>query len=464
MTAPAFKLLPEFLQDEDPFKRAHAQAFRPRIVETSSTQYEDVEIVRTIPDWARPLRVPARYKGADGGRASGKSHFFAEELVEDMVEDSSLRSVCLREFQRSLKFSAKSLIESKIWKLGVGHLFTILDNEIRRNNGTGLIIFEGMQAHTVDSIKSLEGFSRAWVEEAQNISQRSLDLLLPTIRAEDSEIWFSWNKDDPADPVDKFFEKEKPEDSVHVHVTYQENPFCPETMRKEAARLQRADPEKYEHVWMGGYDLGGSGRVYSNFKNKQWPAGNIDESIEMPESGELIVGMDFNINPMSAIVGTRAVDEFLIHDAIEIDTSNTEEMAAELELRYPKHRIVVCPDPSGNQRRTSAPVGQTDFTILERHRFEVRAPRSAPLVVDRVNNSQQMYFDPETKRRRVRIHPRATALITALSNQTYKEGTKQPDKKSGFDHMCDAADYPLWQEFNVLEDDAGEYGSSSYSH
>lgn len=468
MTAPAFDqdyeqpaFLPEFLRDQNPFRAAHSRVVMPRLLDSEERKIGDVRIVRTIPDWARPLRQPARYKGADGGRASGKSHFFAEEAVEAMVEDPTLKFACLREFQRSLKHSAKALIEAKIYKFGVAHLFDILEREIRRKDGPGVMIFEGLQEHTVDSIKSLEGFSRAWVEEAQNISPRSLKLLLPTIRMDGSEIWFSWNKDQPTDPVDEFFEKRKRRSMVHVHVTYRENPFCPADMRTEAEELLRSDVEEYEHVWEGGYDLGGSGRVYSNFKNKQWPEGNVDETLEMPESGELLVGMDFNVNPMNAIIATRAVDECLIHDSITINTSNTEEMAEELELRYPGYSIIVCPDPSGKQRRTSAPVGQTDFTILERHGFEVRAPDAAPLVVDRVNNSQQMLYDAETKRRRTRIHPRAATLITALSNQVYKEGTKQPDKSRGFDHPNDANGYLLWQEFNVLEEPEGSYGSSS---
>lgn len=407
-----------------------------------------VELEIATPAWAEPLLAPARYKGASGGRASGKSHFFAERAVEDMVCDPDLRFVCIREVQRSLKFSAKSLVEGKIRTLGVEHLFDVLTTEIRRKGGRGVMIFEGMQDHTADSIKSLEGFGRAWVEEAQSISKRSLDLLLPTIRAVDSEIWFSWNPDQPTDPVDAFFAS-KPEGAVHVHTTYQDNPFCPEVMLVEADRLQRADPEAFEHIWGGGYFLGGNGRVYSAFKNKPYPEGNIDESVE-DAGGELLVGMDFNVNPMSAVVALRAVDECLVIDALELPVSNTEEMAAELKRRYPGRRITVCPDPAGKQRKTSAPVGQTDFTILQRAGFTIRAPAAAPPVVDRENNANAMYWDANTQRRRVRIHPKAKALVTALSNLTYKEGTSQRDKKSGFDHLCDAMDYLLWQEFNVL--------------
>jgi len=434
--------------DAGPFR------FGPRV----QTATRRVELHRRIPQWALPLRKPARYKGGKGGRASGKSHFFAEEAVERMVSDPYLRVVCIREVQKSLRLSAKSLVESKITALGVSHLFEVMETEIRRIDGTGLMVFQGMQDHTADSIKSLEGFSIAWVEEAQNISKRSLDLLLPTIRMPDSEIWFSWNPVEPTDPVDALFAS-KPPGSVCCETSYLENPFCPEVMIREAQRLRDTDPDGYEHTWGGGYFLGGHGRVYSSFINKPYPTGNIDESVK-DTGAELLVGMDFNVNPMSAVVAVRAADECHILAALEVKTSNTTEMAAELKAKYPNRRIIICPDPSGKARKTSAPVGQTDFTILEHAGFEVRAPNAAPLVVDRINNAQAMYRTDQ--RRRVRIHPDAKPLITALVNLTYKEGTSQPDKKSGFDHICDAMDYLLWQEFNVLAP-AQVWGSSRHT-
>ena len=216
------------------------------------------------PAWAVPLLEPARYKGAKGGRGSGKSHFFAELAVEEMVADPDLRFVCIREVQRSLKFSAKSLIEAKIKALGVSHLFEILTTEIRRRGGDGVMIFEGMQDHTADSLKSLDGFRRAWVEEAQSLSQRSIDLLLPTIRADGSELWFSWNPDQPDDPVDKLLVANRPDNAVVVHVNYTDNPWCPATLREEAERLQRVDPDAYAHIWLGEYDVKSEARVLAD--------------------------------------------------------------------------------------------------------------------------------------------------------------------------------------------------------
>ena len=178
-----------------------------------------------------PLLGSARYKGAYGGRGSGKSHFFAERLVEECVAEPTTRAVCVREIQRSLEQSVKTLIGDKIAKLGVGRHFEIHDKEIHvldaKGARRGLIIFQGMQNHTADSIKSLEGYRIAWVEEAQSLSQRSLDLLTPTLRVAGAEIWFSWNPRRPTDPVDAFMRGAEPGDPdiACVAVNYHDNPW-----------------------------------------------------------------------------------------------------------------------------------------------------------------------------------------------------------------------------------------------
>jgi len=133
----------------------------------------------------------------------GKSHFFAERLVEQMVIEPDLSAVCLREFQKSLKFSVKKLIENKISELGLDYYFEVQETCIKVRSGKGIIIFQGMQDHTADSIKSLEGFKIAWFEEAQNASKRSLDLLIPTIiRNDGAELWFTWNPAEENAPIE----------------------------------------------------------------------------------------------------------------------------------------------------------------------------------------------------------------------------------------------------------------------
>lgn len=209
-----------------------------------------------------PLLQPARYKGAHGGRGSGKSHFYAELLIETCILRPT-RAVCLREIQKSIKQSIKLLIEDKIKAMGVGEYFEILETEIRVKNG-GMIIFQGMQNHTADSIKSLEGFDIALLVEAQAISQRSLDLLRPTIRKEGSEIWAEWNPETEDVPIDQLLRgKNAPADAIVVEANWRDNPFFPEVLRKEMEGDKERDYDKYLHVWEGQYRRTLDGAVYA---------------------------------------------------------------------------------------------------------------------------------------------------------------------------------------------------------
>lgn len=222
-----------------------------------------------------PLWQRKRYKGAHGGRGSGKSHAFAEMLVVKAASTKGLRAACVREVQKSLKNSVKLLVEDKIKALGVAHLFTVLEAEIKTPGG-GVIMFQGMQNHTADSIKSLEGFDVAWVEEAQSLSQRSLDLLRPTIRKPGSELWFSWNPNRPTDPVDVLLRGDSPpQDSVVIEVNWNSNPFLPPELKADLEDDRRRDPDKFLHVWEGHYSLNSEARVFRNWKVEEFePAAN----------------------------------------------------------------------------------------------------------------------------------------------------------------------------------------------
>jgi phage terminase large subunit len=263
-----------------------------------------------------PLLKSSRYKGAHGGRGSGKSHFFAELLVARCVNRLGTRVACVREVQRSLKNSVKLLVEDKIASLGAKG-FEILDAEIRTPGG-GVIIFQGMQNHTADSIKSLEGFDIAWVEEAQSLSQRSLDLLRPTIRKPGSELWFSWNPNKPSDPVDVLLRGESPPaDAVVVEVNWSDNPRLPPELRADLEDDRRRDPDKFAHIWGGHYSLNSEARVFRNWKV---------EAFETPADAVHRFGADwgFAIDPTALvrchIAGRRLyVDREAVEVGCEID-------------------------------------------------------------------------------------------------------------------------------------------------
>lgn len=223
-----------------------------------------------------PLLQPSRYKGAFGGRGSAKSNFFAELAIDRCVEKKT-GIICGREIQKSLKHSVKRLIEYKIEALGVSHLFDIYDTIIKGKNGSE-IIFTGLQSHTSDSIKSLEGFDVLWLEEAQNISQRSLDIARPTFRKPGSEIWASWNPNLPTDPIDMLLRCDNPPpDSIVVEANYTDNPWFPEELMKEMEYDRTRDIDKFNHIWLGQYISNSEARVFRNWRIEDFesPAGTI---------------------------------------------------------------------------------------------------------------------------------------------------------------------------------------------
>lgn len=221
------------------------------------------------------LRQPARYKGAHGGRGSGKSHDFAELLVLYMLIDPDLFAVCIREIQKSLAMSAKKLIEGKIAEYQLEHAFEVQQTVIKRIGHKGLAMFAGMQDHTADSIKSLEGAKVAWVEEAQSLSHRSMALLTPTIRAPGSELWFSWNPRFRADAVEQLLRSraanrpdaienpDLPRSEVQIvrKVNYTDNPHLPDELRAEAEYARVNNPDSYGHTWLGGFEEMGAKTV-----------------------------------------------------------------------------------------------------------------------------------------------------------------------------------------------------------
>lgn len=217
-----------------------------------------------------PLLKPARYKGARGGRGSGKSHFFAEQLVEEALYEH-IRCACVREVQNSIKDSVKQLLEDKIRKLGVESLFKITENEIVGPNDS-LFVFRGLRNHTVSSIKSLEGFNRMFGEEAQTFSQKSLDIAIPTFRAPGAECRFAWNPDKRDAPIEKLFEDcEDDPDFILVHANYTDNPwFAGSPLQTDMERDRLRDPEKYAWVWLGAYQGRSEAKVFTNYRVQEF--------------------------------------------------------------------------------------------------------------------------------------------------------------------------------------------------
>ena len=215
-----------------------------------------------IPKVYKPLwKKDKRFYFLRGGRGSGKSWAVADWLLVTLLRNPDLNLVCLREVQRSIKHSSKKLLSDRINMLGLNDYFEVLLTEIRVKHGNGVIIFNGLQDHTVDSIKSLEGFSLCWVEEAQTITSHSLELLIPTIRAEGSKIVFTYNPKNETDPIELL--RDEKENKVVIHSTYLDNNFAPTTIYEEAEEMKKKRPQKYNHIYLGQYGQS-EGLVFEN--------------------------------------------------------------------------------------------------------------------------------------------------------------------------------------------------------
>lgn len=232
-----------------------------------------------IPEWLVPFALGTeRYKGAWGGRGSGKSHAFAILAVVKQVQNPNRNLVCVREVQRTLAQSVKRLIEDKIREFGVEDYFEIRQNEIRSALGTGVMIFHGLTDMTADNIKSLEGMDCVWIEEAQTITKVSLEKLRPTIRNSGSEIWASWNPDKDTDPIDVLLRGEpKLPGSLTREVNHMDNPWFTDALRMEMEFDRKYDVEKYLHVWEGKYRKHAEAAVFKNYRVEEFvrPKGAI---------------------------------------------------------------------------------------------------------------------------------------------------------------------------------------------
>jgi phage terminase large subunit len=191
--------------------------------------------------------------------------------------EAPLRIACYREIQKSIRDSVKRLLDDKIAAFGLKQFYESTDTEIRGKNGS-LIIFGGLRTNP-DAVKSTEGLDIAAVFEANKVSQRSWDLLIPTVRKDGSEIWAEWNPENPSDPVDEMFRGPSgaPPGSIVRERNWTDNPFFPDVLKQELEWDKKRDPEKYQHIWCGGYLRNSEARVFKNWKVEEFdrPAGTI---------------------------------------------------------------------------------------------------------------------------------------------------------------------------------------------
>lgn len=201
-----------------------------------------------LPEKLEFLFSPSRYKVLHGGRGGGKSHGIAKALLI-LAAQRKHRILCARELQVSIKDSVHKLLSDQIEAMGLGEFYRITQTQILGVNGSEFI-FSGLR-HNSNSIKSAEGITIVWCEEAQCISEDSWAILIPTIRAPSSEIWVSFNPDLDTDPTYKRFVLNPPPGSCVVQINWADNPWLPKVLLDEKDYLYRVDTESADHVWGG---------------------------------------------------------------------------------------------------------------------------------------------------------------------------------------------------------------------
>lgn len=376
-----------------------------------------------LPAVFEPLTRPARWKGAYGGRGSGKSHFFGAMAVLNMATRAGFRIVCVREIQNSIKDSVKQLIEDKIKDLGLSGFFTITEQEIRGQNGS-LAIFRGLQNHTAASIKSLEGFDVAWIEEAQTISQQSLDLLTPTIRKPGSEIWASWNPGKETDPVDVLFRTNPPPGAIVVKANWSDNPYFPEALRDDLENDRASRPDKYQHIWEGAYQTLSEARIFKNWRVAE---------MTVPERIIWYPGVDFGFaTDPTAAVRCCLLDKrtlYIDHEAWEIGTPT--EALPQLLHKVPD--IHKWPSRADNARPET-------IDYLRRNGFpKMRgAVKGKGSVEDGIMFLQGMDMV---------VHPRCVNLQRELASYAYRIDKRTaailPEPEDANNHLIDALRYAV---------------------
>ena len=226
-----------------------------------------------IPEAFAGLFEPHRYKVFYGGRGGGKSRSFARALLI-IGTQRPVRVLCAREIQLSIRDSVKRLLDDEVARLGLGGFYRSTDTELRGRNGS-LFIFAGLRS-SPEKIKSYEGLTHCWIEEAETVSRRSLDLVAPTMRAPGSEIWLSFNPDRVSAPVwQMFVVRQPPPGSLVRKVGWRDNPWFPEELRREMEHCRAEDPARWAHVWEGEPKLVAEGSYYGRLLSRADEEGRL---------------------------------------------------------------------------------------------------------------------------------------------------------------------------------------------
>lgn len=295
----------------------------------SASESTSIDVDARFPRKLDFLFRPSRYKVARGGRGSGKSWGFARALLLRCSQERT-RVLCTREVQKSIQQSVHQLLSDQIEALGLGAAFEILQTEIRGSNGSA-IYFAGLSDQTAESLKSFEGVDIVWCEEAQAISRRSWNILIPTIRKEGSEIWVTYNPELESDETHQRFVIHPPPDCVSVEMNFNDNPYFPAVLESERAHAQSTMSDaEYRHTWLGQCKPAVEGAIYFDSMAQSIAAGRIRT---VPHDGALKTHVVFDLgmaDSMTLILVQRVASEIRIVYYIEGQQRILADYSAEL--------------------------------------------------------------------------------------------------------------------------------------
>ena len=375
-----------------------------------------------LPAYGGLLWKPFRHLGLHGGRGGGKSRTIATALVLQAVERHE-RILCGREVQKSIKDSVKRLLDDEIDRLGLSSVFESTETEIRGPNDS-LFLFSGIKGNA-NGIKSIEGITTFWAEEAQTVSQASIDTVIPTIRAPNSRLIWSWNPDLASDPVDVLLRGEQgpPPNSIVQEVNYTDNPWFPDVLREALEYDRSRDIDKYNHIWLGKYRQNSEARVFKNWRV---------EEFDSPTNVDYRLGADFgfSIDPSCALrcwISGREI--YIDHEAwglgIEIDKLPALFMGIPQAEKWP-----LVADSSRPET----------ISYLRRNGF--------PLIISAVKGARSVEEGIEwLKSYDLVIHPRCQHLIDELTMYSWKTdpltGQVLPQLQDKDNHLIDALRYAV---------------------
>lgn len=331
-----------------------------------------------IPEKLGQLFEPARYKVLHGGRGSAKSWSIAQIFLVDGMKDR-MRFLCVRELQVSIKDSVHKLLKDLIHDLNLEHFYTVTQTSIVGKNGTEFI-FEGLR-HNVAKIKSYEGIDRVWVEEAHLVSKISWEVLIPTIRKDDSEIWVSFNPELESDETYQRFVMAPPSSAIVIEINWRDNPWFPEVLYNEMMELKARDYDSYLTVWEGKCRQALEGAVYADEIRDATLQGRISAKILHDRTRPITLTFDLGHKDMCSSWGLQQIG--MEHHAIDFYENCGKAIDHYLEHWQRKQYIIgkiLLPHDGAHETQAAAKVGSIETQVRR------AMPNATVLIVPRISN------------------------------------------------------------------------------